>query len=49
MKELQGLRPLFADYLTMLIKLFNHALTTPESYKCQMQTNVDDSGDLFFN
>ena len=49
MREAQGLHPQYVDYLTMLIKLFNHALTTPKSYKCLMQLNKDNSGDLFIN
>lgn len=49
MKEAQELKPEYADYCTMLIKLFNQAITAPETLKCQMQTNKDDSGDLYFN
>ena len=49
MREQQGLNPQFPDYLTMLIKLFNQAIASPDSYKCQMQLNADNSGDMFFN
>ena len=49
MKEKQGLNPNFPEYLTMLIKLFNSAINTPESYRCQMQLNKDNSADLFIN
>ena len=48
MKDQQGLKPQYADYLTMLIKLFNQAIGSQDT-KCQMQTNKDDTGDLFFN
>ena len=39
MKESQGLNPLFQDYLTMLIKLFNQSIASPDTYRCQMQLN----------
>ena len=48
MKDQQGLKPQYADYLTMLIKLFNQAIESQDT-KCQMQTNKDNTGDLFFN
>ena len=34
MREQQGLVPQFADYLTMLIKLFNNTITNPDTYRC---------------
>ena len=49
MKELQGLHPQFADYLTMLIKLFTQTITNPDTLRCQVQLNVDNSADMFFN
>ena len=30
MRELQGLTPQYADYLTMLIKLFNSSIDFPD-------------------
>ena len=48
MREQQGLHPLFADYLTMLIKLFNQAITNPSEYRCAIQLNIDNSASLFF-
>lgn len=49
MKEHQGLHPNYSEYLTMLIKLFNCSISTPETHKCQMQLNKDNSADLFIN
>ena len=49
MREMQSLHPQFADYLTMLIKLFNQAITNPDTYKCQVQLNRDNNAEMFFN
>ena len=49
MREQQGLYPVFADYLTMLIKLFNQAITNPSVFRCAIQLNIDYSASLFFN
>ena len=49
MRERQELNPQFADYLTMLIRLFNSALQNPDTFRLQIQLNVDNSSDLFFN
>jgi len=49
MRDHQGLNPQFADYLTMLMKLFNAALNDPDKFRLQIQLNKDNSSDLFFN
>ena len=36
MAEEQQLIPLFADYLTMLVRLFNSALQNPDTYRLQI-------------
>ena len=41
--------PEFHEYMTMLIKLFNSALNNPDTYRAQIQLNIDNSSDLFFN
>ena len=33
----------------MLIKLFNQVISSPNTFKCQIQLNKDDSADLFMN
>ena len=38
----------FNDYPTMLIKLFNGVIESPDTYKIQMDLNEDNSADLFF-
>mmetsp|Transcript_1689 Transcript_1689/g.2341 ORF Transcript_1689/g.2341 Transcript_1689/m.2341 type:complete len:124 (+) Transcript_1689:412-783(+) len=49
MREGQNLSPQFADYLTMLIRLFNSALQNPDTFRLQIQLNPNNSSDLFFN
>lgn len=48
-RETQQLTPPFADYPTMLIKLFNQVISDPEHIKCQLQLYKDNTGDLYFN
>jgi hypothetical protein len=38
----------FNDYPTMLIKLFNGVIESPETYKIQMDLNADNSALLMF-
>jgi hypothetical protein len=49
MRDNQNLTPQFADYLTMLIKLFNSAIATPDTFHLKIQLNIDNNMDLFFN
>ena len=56
MQFAQSLTPDFPEYLTMLIKLFNQAIPSPEmkrkkkkpTTRVQLQMNKDNTGDLFF-
>ena len=45
---MQELHINFLDYPTMLIKLFNQALESQKTFKCELQTNIDNSADLLF-
>lgn len=49
MKACQQLKPDFADYLTMLIRLFNSAISQPVAYKCYLSILKDNTGLLFFS
>jgi hypothetical protein len=43
------LKPDFADYLTMLIRLFNCVTAEPKSYKATLQILKDNTSVLYFN
>jgi hypothetical protein len=49
LKTLQSLKPDFADYLTMLVKLFNCVISQPLHYKCILHIEKDNTANLFYH
>lgn len=48
MRYAQSLTPDFPEYLTMLIKLFNQAISSPKTTRILLQMHKDNTGALLF-